>query len=199
MDIDEMIVQLGTKLDEWLDGNLTGFASNDRPAQIKALLAGIDIVKELDQLKANGLTALKKLLNDRESGSQEERTGALVRGFEFAARLQHALHDELLDTDGETEAARLKHAVVDALDEMDSSRAKLAGLLDHSDAGVRASAGAYLINLMSERVVPILREIEEKEEGLSADFTAHWALLDWELKQKAAAKGSAASAKPSTE
>lgn len=186
MDIDQMIVQLGARLDKWLDGNLASLASNDRPSQIKALLAGVDLLNELDRLKASGLAALKELLNNRASVPQEERRRALVRGFEFAAKLQHALHDELLDTDGETEVARLKHAVVDALDGSASSRASLSELLDHSDAGVRASAGAYLINLMPERVIPILREIEEKEEGLSADFTAHWVLLDWDLKQKAA-------------
>lgn len=186
MDIDQMIVQLGARLDKWLDGNLASLASNDRPSQIKALLAGVDLLNELDHLKASGLAALKELLNNRASVPQEERRRALVRGFEFAAKLQHALHDELLDTDGETEVARLKHAVVDALDGSASGRASLSELLDHSDAGVRASAGAYLINLMPERVIPILREIEEKEEGLSADFTAHWVLLDWDLKQKAA-------------
>ena len=182
------------------EGNLTNLASNDRITQIRALLEGVDIAKEFDHLKAQGLGALRKLLNDRGGVSQKERATALVLGFEFAAKLQHALHDELLDTDGETEVARVKHAIVNALDGLDSGRANLSELLDHPDTGVRASAGAYLTNLMPERVIPILRAIEVKEEGLSADFTAHWVLLDWELKQKAAAKdGPAAGAKTSTE
>lgn len=140
MENDDAIVQLGAKLDKWLDGNLASLASTDRAAQIKALLAGVDLINELDRLKASGLAALKELLNNRASMPQEERRRALVRGFELAAKLQHALHDELLDTDGETEVARLKHAVVDAIDGSVFGRASLSELLDHSDAGVRASA-----------------------------------------------------------
>ena len=77
--------------------------------------------------------------------------------------------------------------IANALDATSNGRAALAVLLDHPDYRVRATAGAYLliVNLMPERVVPILREIDERSEGRSADFTAHWALLDWDLKQKA--------------
>jgi hypothetical protein len=185
MDIDEMIVQLGTKLDKWLDGNLAGFASDDRPAQIKALLAGIDIVKELDHLKANGLAALKKLLNDGENGSQEERARALVRGFEFGAKLAHALHDQLLDTQGETEVVHLLNSIAQKLDDTKSGRVRLAVLLDHQDPDVRASAGAYLIKFIPERVLPILEEIENNEDANSAHFTAYFAKLIWERERVA--------------
>ena len=71
-----------------------------------------------------------------------------------------------------------------ALDEMRSGRVALARLLDHPDPGVRASAGAYLIDMMPDRVVPVLRQIEERNKGSSAGFSAHWVLLDRELKQK---------------
>ena len=79
--------------------------------------------------------------------------------------------------------------IATALDATDHGRAALAVLLDDYDERVRASAGSYLLilNLMPERVVPILREIDQTNQGASADFTAHWALLDWELKQKAKA------------
>jgi hypothetical protein len=45
MEIDESIVQLVAKLDEWFDGNHATFASRDRVAQGKALLSGIELVK----------------------------------------------------------------------------------------------------------------------------------------------------------
>jgi hypothetical protein len=32
---------------------------------------------------------------------------------------------------------------------------------------------------MPERVVPMLRKIEENEDANSAHFNAHWALLAW--------------------
>ena len=185
MELDESIVQLGTKLDEWLDRNLDGFASQDAAAQGKALLAGIEIVKELDRFKAKGLAAVTAVLNRQDAVTDSERAASLVRGFEFAAKLKHTLNDELMDTDGANKFVRLMNSIAAALDATGSGRTALAVLLDHADAGVRASAGAYLIRFMPDRVVPILREIEEKEHGNSPHFTAHWALLDWELKEKA--------------
>ncbi|MGC2122659.1 MAG: hypothetical protein WA652_07375, partial [Xanthobacteraceae bacterium] len=70
------------------------------------------------------------------------------------------------------------------LDVIGAGRVALAVLLDHPDAGIRALAGSYLIDLMPEQVVPLLREIDEKNEGCSADFRAHWALLAWKLERK---------------
>jgi hypothetical protein len=185
MEIDVSIAQLGTKLDESFDGNVDTFASPDRVAQVNALLRGVAIAKELDRLKADGLAALTALLDRQDASTEDERKASLVRGFEFGSRLAHTLHDELSDTDGETKVAHLAYAIVKTLDGIGSGRAALAVLLDHPDTGVRASAAAYLVDLMPDRVVPILREIDQKEGGSSADFTAHWALLDWELKQKA--------------
>ncbi len=185
MEIDESIVQLGAKLDEWFDASQATFASQDREAQGKALLRGFAIAKELDRLKADGLAAITALLNRRETVTDAERAASLTRGFEFAAKLKHTPRDELADTDGANEIVGLMNEIVNALDGIGSGRAALAVLLDHPDTGVRASAAAYLVDLMPDRVVPLLREIDQKEGGSSADFTAHWALLDWELKQKA--------------
>ena len=42
------------KLDEWFDGSGGTFASNDRAAQGKAILRGIEIVKAIDRIKAKG-------------------------------------------------------------------------------------------------------------------------------------------------
>ena len=73
MDIDAAIAKLGTKLDEWFDGNLTTFASQDHRTQGKALDRGIAIVRELDRLKAEGLAALAALL-EAEGCSHQRRT-----------------------------------------------------------------------------------------------------------------------------
>jgi hypothetical protein len=184
MEADERIVQSGAKLDEWLDGNLSTFASLDRTAQAKALLRGFDIVKELERIKADGLKAITALLNRHDQIAADRRAASLIHGFEFSAKLAHSLHDELLDTDGESKVWRLMDAIVQALDKIGSGRAALAVLLDHPDTGVRVSASWYLIDLMPERVVPMLREIDEKDGGSSADFKAHWALLAWEREGK---------------
>jgi hypothetical protein len=182
--VDELIVELGEKLDAWFDENVSIFASEDRAAQSKGLRAGIEIAKELDRLKARGLTAIKALLNRHDTVTEDQRVASLVRGFEFAAKLANTLSDELMDTDGFNKLVLLMNSIVDTLDATSQSRAALTVLLDHPDDGIRAFAGAYLIDLMPDRVVPILRQIDERHDGSSANFTALWALADWKLKEK---------------
>ncbi len=184
MEIDASIIKLGEKLDTWWDSFCPMLDSEDRAAQGNALLRGFEIAKEFDRLKAEGLSAIAALLNRQDVVTQEERATSLIRGLEFGARLADTLHDEFRDTDGETEVLRLMDAIVKDLDAIGSGRAALTALFDHADAGVRASAGAYLIDLMPKRVVPILLEIDEKGGGTSSDFTAHWALLAWEREGK---------------
>ena len=185
MEIDESIAQLGEKLQEWFYGNVPTFASDDRQAQAEALLRGFELVKEFDRLKADGLAALTALLARQDVTTEEQRVASLIRGFEFGAKLADTLHDEIRDiADGETKVVHLMDEIVKALNAIGSGRAALAVLLDHPDAGVRALAGFYLIDLMPERVVPILRQIEEKKDASSALFRAHWALLGWELDGK---------------
>src|ERR1700722_14290764 len=185
MEIDESIAQLGEKLQEWFYGNVPTFASDDRQAQAEALLRGFELVKEFDRLKADGLAAITALLARRDETTDEQRVASLIRGFEFGARLADILHDEFRDiADGETKVVRLMDEIVKALNAIGSGRAALAVLLEHPDAGVRALAGFYLIDLMPERVIPILRQIEEKKDASSALFRAHWALLGWKLEGK---------------
>jgi hypothetical protein len=186
VEIDDAIVQLGAKLDAWLDNNLATISSKDRLAQFKALLAGIEITKELDLLKAKGLAAITALLKRQDTAAESERAESLIRGFVFAAKLADVLHDELLDTDGSNKIVGLMNEIANALDAIGPGRVALAGLLDHPDDRVRASAGAYLliVGLMPERVLSVLHEIEDKGRGDSADFTGHWAILDWEREGK---------------
>jgi hypothetical protein len=181
---DESIVQLAARLDQWFDRNVATFASQDRDAQGRALHSGFEIVGALDRVKDEGLTAIAALLNRHDSVTEDQRDASLLRGFALGARLAHTLHDELSDTDSESKVIHLMDEIVKALDAIGPGRAALAALLDHSDAGVRASAGAYLIDLMPERVVPMLREIDEKEHANSAHFTAAWAVLAWEREGK---------------
>ncbi len=189
MELDDSIIQLGAKLDEWCEGSLATIASMDRVAQGRALFAGIEILKELDRLKEMGLVAITALLNRRDAVTEDERAASLIQGFKFAAKLRATLHDELLDTDSENKVVDLMIAIATALDAIGPGRSALAVLLDNADAGVRASAGAYLVKVMPERVVPILREIDERGDGRSASFTAYWALLRWECEGKARSNG----------
>jgi hypothetical protein len=183
--IDESIAQLGEKLQEWFYSNVATFASDDRQAQANALLRGFELVREFDRLKADGLAAITGLLTCQDVTTEEQRAASLIRGFEFGARLANTLHDEIRDiADGETKVVHLMDEIVKALDTIGAGREALAGLLDHPEPGVRSSAGAYLIDLMPQRVIPILRQIEEKRDASSASFRAHWILLNWEREGK---------------
>jgi hypothetical protein len=188
MESDEIIARLGVKLDAWFDSNQAVFESEDTAAQAHALRAGFEILAELDRIKSDGLAAIAAILHPQNAIASGERVASLVRAFEFAATLKAALSDELSDTDGANELVDKLNMIANLLDESSPGRAALAPLLDHSKDSVRASAGAYLVNLMPDRVVPILREIDQDDDGSSASFTAHWALSEWELKQKAGKK-----------
>jgi hypothetical protein len=180
VDIDDAIVQLGAKLDAWLDGNLATISSMDRLAQFKAILAGVEITKELDLLKAKGVAVITALLDRQDAIAEDERVASLVRTFVFAAKLAATLSDELMDTNGYNKVTGLMIGIADALDATGYGRAALAVLLDHADNRVRAFAGVYLIDSMPDRVLPILRDIEEKEHGNNAHFNAHCGVLGWE-------------------
>ena len=180
MDINDTIAQLGAKLDEWFDGNRATFASNDRPAQASALRRALSINEEIDQITSKALASLATLLKGANPASAQERLASLVNGVRFGARLAHTLHDELGDTASETKVVHLMHDIVGQLEAIDPGKGALIPLLDDPDPGVRAYAGAYLIKLMPDRVIPILRDIEEKEDANSAHFTALWARVMWE-------------------
>lgn len=185
MEVDKSIVRLGEQLDTWWTGLSAVLETKDPIAQGKVLLRGLEIAKQVDHLKADGLAAITALLNRHDPVADDERAASLIRGFEFAAKLKHTLHDELSDADGANKTVGLMNEIANALDTIGSGRAVLGALLDHPDAGVRASAGAFLLNLTPDRVVPILREIAQEEHGNDAHFTAYWAVRRWELERKA--------------
>jgi hypothetical protein len=186
MQPDESIAQLAKKLDSWFDGILPLLESNDRAAQSKALLDGVEILKEFDHLKEEGIAVLNGLIDRQDAISQNEPIASLVQGFEFGVLLQAALYDELGDTDGGNELASLVRKIVTKLDTIEPGGASLAALLDHPNDAVRVYAGQYLIDRMPERVVPVLRAIDEKDEGRHANIRAMTILFprDWEQREK---------------
>ncbi|MFZ0423223.1 MAG: hypothetical protein WAL80_10140 [Xanthobacteraceae bacterium] len=181
MDIDQAIVELGERLDAWWDGFCPLLNSEDRAAQGHALLRGFEITKEFDRLKADGLATLAALVNRQDSVPADERAASLIRAFKFGARLADTLHDEFRDTaDGETKVVNLTDEIVKSLNKIGSGRAALAELLDDPDRGVRALAGVYLIDLMPDRVCPILQQVREEARGLSAGLRAYMTVFAWE-------------------
>ncbi len=183
MDVNKAISRVGAELDAFWDALSPLLNSADQTAQAKVLLRGFAIAKEFDRIKTEGLAVIQALL-DRHDTTESARIASLVEAFAFAAALANTLHDEFHDIDGETQVARFTEAIVKTLEGMGTKRAPLAVLLDHPDAGVRAWAGACLVNLQPDRVVPILRDIEQNEAANGAHFTAYFALLRWEHEGK---------------
>jgi hypothetical protein len=83
MKTDQSIVELAARLDNWFDGNVAVFASQDRPGQTKALLRGVAIVRELDRLKKNGIAAITALLDRPASQAVNDRVGSLIAHSSF--------------------------------------------------------------------------------------------------------------------
>jgi hypothetical protein len=77
--------------------------------------------------------------------------------------------------------------IISLLDAIEPSRASLVVLLDHPNDMVRVCAGEYSIVSIPERVVPVLRAIEQKDERREAYMRASLVLFpwDWEQRQKA--------------
>jgi hypothetical protein len=182
MKVDESIRQIAEKLETWFNGILPLLESNDTAAQSKALLEGVEIAKEFDRIKKEGITVLNELLN-RQDNNADGRVASLVQGFVFGVQLMGALY-ELGDTDSGNKVAGLVRGVVRKLDAIEPGGDNLAALLDHPDDLVRVYAGQYLIDRMPERVVPVLRLIEEKREGRQANIRAMTVLFPWDWDQK---------------
>ena len=177
MNTEDAIAKLADDLDAWFEDGRSTLALPDRLAQGRAIDRGIRIVQELDRLKEEGMAAIKAGIVRATAELGDTQVSSLVETFTFSSRLADTLHDQLLDTDAENYIWRMMDSIALALDKIGRGRAALDVLLDNPRAGVRAAAGAYLIDLDPERVVPILREIDEKGGGNSADFRAHWTLL----------------------
>jgi len=135
--------------------------------------------KEIQTAEAEQRAKMRAAIEQAQTApSADERVANLCVAFAVCAETQHRAHD--LFGNGETiaRAVEHKHTIVAALDaSAPQGRLVLAKLLDHPNAGVRASAGAHLLNanLMRQQVVPILQEIE-KSDSDSAGWTAFWAL-----------------------
>jgi hypothetical protein len=177
--IDEQISALTAQFDEWLVDFETKLHSGDETAEIKTWLAGVKLLKQFDDLTRRGLTMLAALLDSADPAPESERINALLRGFECAAKLE-VLSSDVQDIDGARRIDRVMDDIVVALATIGPGRSLLVPLLEHEDARIRAFAGRYLIDLIPDRVIPILEKIDKE----AADSYAHWVLLTWELERR---------------
>ncbi len=137
------------------------------------------ITKEIQTAEAEQRAAMVAAIDRaRAAPNDEARVEKLCDAFELCALMQVVSEDDFGGGETVDRAIDHKHAIAAALDAITPGRRlALAGLLERPFAGVRASAAAHLLNanLLRERCVPILQEIERKVSG-SAGWTAFWAL-----------------------
>ena len=137
------------------------------------------VTKEIQAAEAEQRAAmLASIDRARDAADDETRVAKLCQAFELCCLMQVVSNDDFGGGETVERAIEYKHAIAAALDAIAlGRRSALAALLESPFAGVRASAGAHLLNahLLRERVVPILQEIERNVSG-SAGWTAFWAL-----------------------
>jgi hypothetical protein len=167
----------------WTSGSSTSRQPSDEIAETKTRVAGLKLLKQFDDLKSQGLASLATLLNFAEAPSESDRTKTLLRGFERAARLG-GISNEIQDWDGVRQIDHIMDDIVAALATIDPRRTLLVPLLDHDNARIRILAGRYLIDLMPDRVIPILEKIDKEADGSSDGFSAFLVLQAWEIERR---------------
>lgn len=154
-----------------------GAQNTNREAALAAKLAVV--TRSLQAAAVEERAAMLAAVERAEAASEDEtRVRLLLDAFTICALSEVVAHDDFADHETARRAVAYKHRITAALDAVGGGRrAALEGLLDSPFAGVRASAGAHLLNagLRRERVVPMLQQIE-KEVASSAGWTAFWAL-----------------------
>ncbi len=106
----------------------------------------------------------------------DQRTAKLLEAFELCAKTHVAAFDVSADKESGDAATVHLFEIANALDAIPPGRrSALVPFLDSTDVAVRVAAAVRLKELMPERVLPILRDINENESG-SAKWSAYWAL-----------------------
>ncbi|HWW33963.1 MAG TPA: hypothetical protein VNZ23_01870 [Xanthobacteraceae bacterium] len=184
MSIDDQISAFAAQLDRWFaDFAAKLLQPGDETAEVKTRVAGLKLLKQFDELKSQGLASLATLSNFADVASESERIETLLRGFERAARLE-GISNDLQDWDGVKQIDHIMDDIVVALAAIGPGRTLLVPLLKHDNARVRVLAGRYLIDLMPDRVVPILEKIDKEGDGSSDGFSAFLVLQVWEVERR---------------
>jgi hypothetical protein len=135
--------------------------------------------KDINAKRAELRNAMSKAIEEaRQTSDPEERTRAFLNAFELCAKTQVIANDHFGDIETQNIATQQKITAVEELDAIPPGRrSALALFLEHPDPGVRVSAAAYLYfrGLMTEQVVPILKDAEAHLVG-AASSTAFQAL-----------------------
>jgi hypothetical protein len=182
---EERTEQLMQELERLL-GEFTPDAVDDLGKMRRVISRMSEIDRELKAIQAAQMATLTGLVDDRPSadpGAEAERIARLLRAFEFTAELGRIAGDVICDTDLKNQWTDQRRRIVTILDEVDPQRRHLLPLLEHPLPDVRACAAAYLMEVMPERALPVLRAVHESHRGLNAGWTAFFVLYRHDVEQ----------------
>ncbi len=112
-----------------------------------------------------------------DASTQQKRIEKLLAAFEVLAGIRSTAQDDLVDDDLSDDAETHLRTVLSGLDAIKpEGRILLAPFLDSYNLDVRACAAVALLELMPDRVIPVLRDLAENAAGTNAGATALEAL-----------------------
>src|SRR5579883_1746177 len=179
---EDAITKLASELDEWLEQNDAALVNTGQPQKaLEAWQKGAQLLKRLDAETAGCIDKIQRVIDDVSPKADDARIDELLNAFTLGARFRAVLDDELVQKDSYNKITRQLDAIVLALDKIGGRGPVLVKLLDDPRPAICATAGAYLVNLMPDRVLPLMRGIAEAERGTSAGWTAHWTWRVYEV------------------
>ncbi|HEX7970337.1 MAG TPA: hypothetical protein VF502_19095 [Stellaceae bacterium] len=176
---DERIAQLMLAIEDQFERFR---AAPDQKAEADVILEMLRLKKEVDAALSEQRAAVAALLDRaRQATNDDERAAELVRAFALLTRHSYIAKEELGDVDASNETVDQRNAIADQLDAIGSGRRRdLAPLLEDADPGIRHAAACWLLRIMPERALPVLRDVAEKERGTTAGFRASTTLMMYE-------------------
>ena len=106
----------------------------------------------------------------------DQRVARLLEAFELCAKTRVTAYDDAADKESGDAATRHLFNIAKALDAIPPGRrTALVPFLDSADEGLRVVAAIHLKTMMQDRILPILRELEQK--AGSVGMSAMWALV----------------------
>jgi hypothetical protein len=134
--------------------------------------------RQLQAAELDRRAAMTKAIEKAEAEPDPEaRTAQLLAAFELCAKTRVIAYDEAADAETGHQATRHLFTIAAALDAVPPGRrTALVPLLDSADLGIKVSAAIALKDLMPDRALPILREINATAGNGAIGMAAYWAL-----------------------
>jgi hypothetical protein len=180
------IEQLMQELEQFPGKFAAPSAAGDLDALRQLMMRVGEVDRELKAIQSSQMATLTGLIVDRpspERAGEGERIARLLRAFELVAELRRVADDVIGDTNIKNQWTRQGNRIVTILDAVDPQRRQLIPLLKHPLPDVRALAGVYLMEVMPERALPVLRAVYDSHRGLSAGWTAFFVLRMHDVEQ----------------